>query len=65
MDIELKVILRDSISKWLNKICEHDKRKCTYSPDDLIENMTKAAETVYDQNDETQEWLEINGYIKD
>jgi hypothetical protein len=65
MDIELKVLLRKAIEKWNDQISDNDKRMNIYFTDELINNMTNAAEVVYDQNEETQTWLKEQGYFKD
>jgi len=65
MDIELKVVLRKAIEGWSNKVIENEKRINVYFTDELINKMTDAAEIVYDQNEETQNWLKDQGYFKD
>jgi len=64
MDIELKVILRKAIEGWGNKTVGHDKNMNVYFSYNLIELMTDAAEIVYDQNVDTQNWLKDHGYMK-
>ena len=64
MEILLKFELHKAIEKWGNNIA-YKKQDQSYFTDELINNMVKAAELVYDQNLETQSWLKEQGYFKD
>lgn len=64
MEIAIKFELHKAIEKWSNDITDN-KQDSSYFTDELINNMVKAAELVYDQNLETQVWLKEQGYFKD
>lgn len=66
MTIEQKVILSVCIGNFIDQVfVKEDIGGVTYVPDKLIVNMTNAAEVVFDQNENTQQWLEKEGLIKD
>lgn len=64
MNKKLKRKLRAAIEKYICEIVDFDERMDTLFTDDLVKNMTDAAEVVYDQNVGTQKWLERNGWVK-
>lgn len=64
MKILLKFELHKAIEKWGNTVADK-KQDSAYFTDELINNMVKAAELVYDQNLETQIWLKDQGYLED
>jgi len=49
----------------METLFDNEKRMNVYFTDELINKMTDAAEIVYDQNEETQNWLKDQGYFKD
>ena len=62
MNIKLKVSLEEAIGRWIEKKCESDEWGETrhYVHDSLTQEMTNAAEAVFDATINVQKWLKRN-----
>ncbi len=63
MSSEFQIKLEMVIGELLAEIDEVIQGDHTPFPDDLAENMKKAAVAVFDQNDGSYKWLKKEGYL--
>ena len=56
MKAKLRATLQGAMEEWVENQCEHDERPNGYIYEQLSEDMTRAAEAVYDASFAAQEF---------